>query len=37
MINPGAVCERSKTRCAYAEIIVEDNGFVCPQLVKWEN
>lgn len=37
LINPGAVCERYKPRSAYAEIIVEDNGFVQAQLVKWEN
>jgi len=36
LINPGAVCERSRQRSAYAEIIVEDSGFVCPGLVKWE-
>jgi len=36
MINPGAVCERRAKRSAYAEIIVEDNGFVCPALVQWE-
>ena len=36
MINPGSVCERSSRRSAYAEIIVEDNGFVQPCLVKWE-
>jgi len=36
MINPGAVCERSKRRSAYAEVMVEDNGFVQTCLVKWE-
>ena len=36
LINPGAACERSKLRSAYAEILVEDNGFVIPQLVKWK-
>jgi len=36
MINPGAVCERSRRRSAYAELLVEDNGFVQAQLVKWE-
>ena len=36
MINPGAVCERSKRRSAYAEVMVEDNGFVQTSLVKWE-
>jgi len=37
MINPGAVCERYKRRSAYAEVIVEDNGFVQAGLVKWES
>ena len=37
LINPGAVCERTKTRSAYAEVMVEDNGFVQAGLVKWEN
>ena len=36
-INPGAVCERSILRSAYAEILVEDNGFVVPKLIKWES
>lgn len=35
MINPGAVCERRSHSAAYAEIIVEDNGWVRAQLVKW--
>jgi len=35
-INPGAVCERSFNRSAYAEILVEDNGFVIPSLCRWE-
>ena len=37
LINPGAVCERNKLRSAYAEIMVEENGFVVPELVKWES
>lgn len=37
IINPGAVCERNKLRSAYAELMIEDNGFVQAQLVKWEN
>lgn len=37
LINPGAVCERYRLRSAYAEILVEDNGFVRPRLVKWES
>lgn len=37
MINPGAVCEHSSRRVAYAEIVVQDNGFVSPRLVKWED
>ena len=36
LINPGAVCERSSRRCAYAEVVIEDSGFVQPGLVKWE-
>ena len=36
MINPGAVCERRAGRTAYAEIIVEDNGFAQASLMKWE-
>jgi len=36
MINPGAVCERYKTRSAYAEVLVEENGFIIPRLIKWE-
>ncbi len=36
LINPGAVCEHSRQRSAYAEILVEDSGFVVPELVKWE-
>ena len=35
-INPGAVCERSARRSAYAEVLIEDNGFVQACLVKWE-
>ena len=35
MINPGAVCDRRAKRSAYAEICVEDNGAVLPQLVRW--
>ena len=35
-INPGSVGERGQNRSAYAEILVEDNGFVIPSLVKWE-
>ncbi len=37
MINPGAVCERYKARSAYAEVLVEDSGFIIPHLVKWES
>lgn len=37
LINPGAVCERSRSRSAYADILIQDNGFVQAQLVKWEN
>lgn len=36
LINPGAACERYRLGSAYAEILVEDNGFVRPKLVKWE-
>jgi len=36
MINPGAVCERNRLRSAYAELLIEDNGFVQARLVKWE-
>ena len=36
MINPGAICEQSRLRSAYAEIHVEDNGFVQTELVKWQ-
>lgn len=36
MINPGAVCERSSRRSAYAELLVENGGFVIPSLVNWE-
>lgn len=36
LINPGAVCERHAKRSAYAEILVEDSGFVHASLVKWE-
>jgi len=35
-VNPGSVGERYKNGTAYAEIIIEDNGFVNPSLVKWE-
>lgn len=36
-INPGAVSERyPHTRAAYAEILVEENGFVRPALGRWE-
>lgn len=35
-INPGAVCERHKGRSAYAEILVEDNGFIRPRLCPWD-
>ena len=35
LINPGAVCERSKDRSAYAEIWAE-NGLAKVKLVKWE-
>ena len=35
-INPGAVCERYGSRSAYAEILIQDNGFVQAQLVKWK-
>ncbi|MBQ7867467.1 MAG: YfcE family phosphodiesterase [Clostridia bacterium] len=35
MINPGAVCDRRVKRSAYAEIRVEDNGAVLPQLIRW--
>ena len=35
-INPGSAGERGPNRSAYAEILVEDNGFVIPSLVKWE-
>ena len=37
LINPGAVCERYSRRSAYAELMIQDNGFVQTQLVKWEN
>lgn len=36
LINPGAVCERSQARSAYAELLIDDNGFVQPGLCKWE-
>ena len=36
LVNPGAVCERSKRRSAYAEAIVEDSGLVNVRLVPWE-
>jgi predicted phosphodiesterase len=36
MINPGAVCERSQRRSAYAELLVEESGSVQARLVKWE-
>ena len=35
-VNPGSAGERFKNSIAYAEIIIEDNGFVVPSLVKWE-
>ena len=35
LINPGAVCERSSLRSAYAEVMIEDSGFVHARLVKW--
>lgn len=35
MINPGAVCDRRVKGAAYAEIRVEDNGAVLPQIVHW--
>ena len=36
-VNPGAVCEHyGKNRSAYAEILVEDNGFVIPSLCYWD-
>jgi len=36
LVNPGSVGERGPNCSAYAEILVEDNGFVIPSLVKWE-
>lgn len=36
LINPGAVCERSRLRSAYAELLVEESGLIQPKLVKWE-
>ncbi len=36
LLNPGAVCERSKLRSAYAEVTVEDNSCVTAKHVKWE-
>ena len=36
LVNPGAVCERRAGRTAYAEIIVEDQGFAQASLVQWE-
>ena len=35
-VNPGSVGERYKNSCAYAEILIEDNGFVIPSLCKWD-
>lgn len=35
LINPGAVCDRRPNGAAYAEIRVEDNGGVAPELVRW--
>ena len=35
-VNPGSVGERYKNSCAYAEILIEDNGFVIPGLCKWD-
>lgn len=37
LINPGAVCERYRLRSAYAEVLMEENGFVRARLVKWES
>jgi len=36
LINPGAVCQRRLNGAAYAEICVEDNGGVSPQIVRWK-
>jgi len=36
LINPGSVCERRGGRSAYAEIQVEDNGYLRPSLRLWE-
>ena len=36
VINPGAVCERSRRRSAYAELLIEEDGSVQAQLVNWE-
>lgn len=35
LINPGAVCNASSDRVAYADIRVENNGFVQIELCKW--
>ncbi len=37
LINPGAVCERYSLRSAYAEVLIEETGFVRARLVKWES
>ena len=34
-INPGAVCRPATNGCAYAEISIEENGFIHPQLISW--
>lgn len=36
LINPGCVCERRPARSAYAEIQVDENGYVRPGLRLWE-
>lgn len=35
LINPGSVCERWAGRSAYAEIQVEENGYLRPSLHPW--
>lgn len=37
LINPGSVCEHRAGRSAYAEIQVEDNGYLRPGLRLWED
>lgn len=37
MVNPGAVCDFRRNAVAYADMIVEENGLLKPDLVKWEN